>query len=79
MPLMGFTWVIGLLAVGPGRDAVAFVFIVLNSLQVSLSHHLASTLHACVYTIQCGNSKADSAYSTVHVHEFVKLSMNQAT
>jgi hypothetical protein len=33
MPLMGFTWVIGLLAVGPGRDVVAFVFIVLNSLQ----------------------------------------------
>nr|WNS50025.1 adhesion G protein-coupled receptor L3-like protein [Halisarca dujardinii] len=33
LPLMGFTWIIGLLAVGPGQDAVAIVFILLNTLQ----------------------------------------------
>ena len=35
MPVMGFTWVIGLLAVGSAHEALAYVFIVLNSLQVS--------------------------------------------
>ena len=35
MPLMGFTWVIGLLAVGSVHEALAYVFVVLNSLQVS--------------------------------------------
>ena len=35
LPLMGFTWIIGLLAVGLAREVLSYVFIVLNSLQVS--------------------------------------------
>lgn len=33
-PLLGFTWVIGLFAVGPGGDVAAIIFVISNVLQV---------------------------------------------
>ena len=38
LPLLGFTWVFGVLAVDKDTLAFAMVFIIFNSLQVSMWH-----------------------------------------
>lgn len=38
LPLLGFTWIIGLFAVNEETSVFAWLFVILNSLQVSMSH-----------------------------------------
>ena len=44
LPLLGATWIIGILAVNDETQVFAWIFAILNSLQVSASYNLTSCI-----------------------------------
>jgi 7 transmembrane receptor (Secretin family) len=57
LPLLGITWVFGVIAVNQQLVAFQFIFAIANSLQVS------KVLQFCVSTEQCVNSNEDCVRS----------------
>ena len=48
LPLLGFTWLVGLLAVNEGSLIFAFVFVILNSLQVCMNMYIRLCMSICI-------------------------------
>ena len=57
LPLLAFTWVLGLFAVRPGENVMVIVFVALNSITVSVEFHQFVLLGCCVgLCVYCGMS-----------------------
>ena len=41
LPLLGLTWIIGILAVNENTEVFAWIFAILNSLQVSKANYIS--------------------------------------
>ena len=49
MPILGSTWVIGLFAINDQADAFAWIFTILNSLQVCVYNNDIIMIYVCEY------------------------------
>ena len=53
VPLLGLTWIIGILAVNNETEVFAWIFAILNSLQVTANHQPLLHVHVYHYYLGC--------------------------
>lgn len=51
LPILGLTWIFGLLAINQETVAFAWIFTILNSLQVCTPYQIATRFYHCTHII----------------------------